>query len=192
MIAIDPRAIEHYKRWGINRFPSERIYILVITAVTSISFITWWLVGRETGEKFDWTTWLKLSALFSLFGSVFVFVVRWAAVSASWIVAKQALDLIRIGEGGKAWMLLSARYRGIHPLVINEPAFREILAAAAKASDDPAVHEIVTESAQDSHLQRERLHASEHIESKAKKAAIFILTCFVLMVLVGVIRILLR
>jgi len=81
-------------------------------------------------------------------------------------------------------------YRGVHPLVINEPAFREILAAAVKASDDTLARQIVPES-DDPHARSERESASEQVKSRARNAAIIIAGC-VLMALVGIVRILPR
>ena len=184
---MNPRAIDHYGRWTRSKFPSARLYVFVVVCVSVTSLVTWWLAAAQIGEKFDWATWIKLSALFSSGGSLLVFVVRLAAIHGSWIVAKQALDLIDAGEGGRAWVLLADRYRGVHPLVINEPAFREILAAAVKASDDTLARQIVPES-DDPHARSERESASEQVKSRARNAAIIIAGC-VLMALVGIVRI---
>ena len=73
--------------------------------------------------------------------------------------------------------------------MINDPAFRAILGAAAQMSADPATDKLAAECARNTGQLRELKSANQQIDSKAKKAVIFIITCFILMVLLGVIRI---
>lgn len=191
MMSSTPRAIKHYRRWTKERFRSANLYFIAIAAVLLTSFITWWFVAEQVGEKFDWITWAKLSSLFSVGSSLYVFIVRWAAVGGSWIIAKQARDLIRSGDRRRAWLLLCARYRGVHPLVINDPSFREILADAAIASDDPQAGEFTSDIKNGYARQDRSVDESDPVTSKSRKAAILIFACLVIIVVGGLIRLLL-
>jgi hypothetical protein len=180
------KAIKYYKRWTRTKFSSARFYIIMNLVIVIATFGTCWIESQQTGESFDWGVW-KGALTLVLIGSFITFVLRWTGVSTSWIIAKQALDLINLGQKERAWALLADRYINIHPLVINKPAFREILAAAAQSQDDPLAQELVA-YCKDGASQG----ANEYTKHKARKAVIFVVTCIALLIVVEIIRFLFR
>lgn len=190
---ISSKAVAYYKTWTMIRFPYERLYIVVSAIISVLSYFMWWLVSQRIGGELDFVICVKVAVIASACASFFILISRIARVMTSWIVAKQVLDLMRAGECEKPWRLLVARYRDIHPLVVNKLAFMEILVGAvekAKNAGDVSAQDILTADRITCMAWQSR--SDKEIDQKAKSAIKALIVCFVLIVLTAMIRLVSR
>jgi hypothetical protein len=100
-----------------------------------------------------------------------------ASVWASWIIAKQASELLRIGQQSRALELLVVRHRDISPLVVNQPEFRDLLRDVSMPLD--GLNSASTDQSA----------STEKIDEKAGRAVRMVIICFALFLLITLIRI---
>lgn len=166
----------YYQKWMQNRFPRARAYVLCLVAISLCAFVIWWAFAQYSETPFDLTFVARSIAIFAPAGCLLIYVVRLASVGASWVIARQATEILKSGHREKALELFHARYRDIHPLVVNHPAFQALL-SQVWASVDSA------------HPQVSGWRGTEvEIERKSKLVSRCMLVCFLLLLVITGIR----
>ena len=121
------KAEQHYARWSQITFHPERLYYGCGAATMCCAFALCLVVANLTQEEFSYRDWLVMSAVFGPLTCIAAFAARIGAVGGAWIVANQAMQFWRSGQLDHARHFLLARYRGVHPIVINDPSVRAML-----------------------------------------------------------------
>jgi len=187
---IERKAVVYYKKWMRTRFDSWKLYIVSATVILLCEFVIWWIVALNCGEWFNWVNSLRVIAIATACSWFFIWIVRWASVNASWIILKQVMDLMRTGDRNAPWRLLIYRYRDIHPLVINEPSFKNVFMAAVRRDGGPIATEMLAMGLEGNCVigQTEEEHRREEVEGRAKGAVRFLAVCAIVVVLLQIVR----
>lgn len=185
------RAVRHYQKWITTKYHPARIYWIFVTLPLACAAI-WWVVAVQTGKPYEWLGVIKLSVLFLACGAFVVVGLRHTAVAASWVIANEAKGMLQFRASNRAWQILAAKYRGVHPIVINHPDFQRLLAealASARAAGDPEADQLLRNElaalAPDGTVPK---FSGEGVDQHSRKAARFIALIFLIMAIVSVLR----
>jgi hypothetical protein len=174
--ALSSKAFQYYKKWSVTRFRKVQGYVVCILVVLSGSVFIHWVISLNIGGSFDFILTIKMFVIFASGACFFLAVVRLASVGASWVIAQQAEELLRFDRYEEAVRLLNARFNDIHPIVVNHPAFQELLVRSGCFLGHAG-------SAQIGHLME------DVIATKSKLAKRLALTCIALLLAAALIRI---
>jgi hypothetical protein len=123
----NPKSVEYFERWTVERFRPARLYVMGLLLSLTLSLVLSWVDVGIWNERFSFDVLLFTWGLTSGASVFLIFVIRRAMIMASWVVAKKALEIYRLGNREKVRVFLDERYRGIHPLVVRRPEIQKLL-----------------------------------------------------------------
>lgn len=187
-------AVRHYHRWTTTRFRPWRIYWITLASVLPVSLAVDWWVADKTGEPFAWAVWWKVTLFVIVASTAFIAGMRKVAVAGSWLIVNEAKGFLLLGNGIQAWHVLAAKYRGMHPIVINHSDFRQLLATAlakARAAGDAEADRLLAQELSSLAPNVSVRCGTEftRVDEHSRKAARFVVILIVLLGVVMLVRI---
>ena len=176
---MERNAARYYMKWSHVPFRSPRRYLLTC-GIASIYFtVIYSIASQQYDVAVSWSFCLANAAMASLGCCLMTFIFRFGGVNASWIVARQAEQLMHSSDPKAAWRHLVNRYHDIHPLIINSSEFQKLLAEAVRRGGGPVAIAILGEGDGIGVPDDEAGHARKghELERKGKLASKVLIVC---------------